>query len=192
MSRRRSASRSSSARFQSNRTQPVRTAVVTAEGVAVFESLERRVLFSTAFDVTQLTQMRADPTFSNIKGTGIGIAVLDTGVFAQNPDLQSNVAAYFNAVDNLASAPADPNPIQDAIDHDGHGSHVSGIAASSNPSIGVAYGAKLIDIRVFADPGENSLGGDPVLRGLDWVINNASTYNIKVVNMSLGIPSINL
>jgi subtilisin family serine protease len=192
MARRRSASRSPSAFCPPDRTQPVRTAVVTPEGVAVFESLERRVLFSTAFDVTQLTQMRADPTFSNIKGTGIGIAVLDTGVFAQNPDLEPNIAAYYDAVEEPSTAPADPNPIQDAVDHDGHGSHVSGIAASSNPAIGVAYGAKLIDIRVFADAGENQLGGDPIVRGLDWVAANAATYNIKVVNMSLGIPSINL
>ena len=81
--------------------------------------------------------------------------------------------------------------VSNAVDHDGHGSHVSGIAASSNPAIGVAYGAKLVDIKVFADSGESQLGGDPVLRGLEWVANNYLTYNIKVVNLSLGEPGVN-
>ena len=54
--------------------------------------------------------------------------------------------------------------VSNAVDHDGHGTHVSGIAASSNPAIGVAYGAKLVDIKVIADSNESQLGGDPVLR----------------------------
>lgn len=149
-------------------------------------------MFSAAFDVTQLTNMRADPNFSNITGRGVGIAVLDTGVYAQNPDLQSNVVAFYNAVEQDVSTPIDPNFIQDAFDHEGHGSHVSGIAASSNPSIGVAYNASLIDIRVFADTGENQLPGDPVDRGLQWVALHAAQYNIKVVNMSLGEPGVNI
>ena len=134
----------------------------------------------------------ATPGFTNINGAGIGIAVLDTGVFAQNPDLQGNIKAFYDAVESPVNSPIDPNFIQDAFDHEGHGSHVSGIAASTNPAIGVAYGASLIDVRVFADPGENALAGDPVDRGLRWVELHAAQYNIKVVNMSLGFPGVNL
>ena len=156
------------------------------------EALEVRVLLSSAFNITQLTNMRADPNFSGINGSGIGIAVLDTGVYAQNPDLQPNIAAYYDAVENPVSTPPDPNFLVDAVDHVGHGSHVSGIAAASDPNIGVAYDAKLIEVRVFADAGENQLPGDPILRGLQWVAQEASTYNIKVVNMSLGTPGVNI
>jgi hypothetical protein len=152
----------------------------------MFEPLESRILLSAAFDVTQLTAMRNNPSFSSITGSGIGIAVLDTGVFAQNPDLKSNVVAWYNAVEQPPTAPIDPNFLADANDTEGHGSHVSGIAASSNPSIGVAYQAHLIDIKVFASANELQTQGDPILNGLQWVQLNAARYNIKVVNMSLG------
>jgi subtilisin family serine protease len=154
--------------------------------------LESRVLLSAAQDITSVTALRADPTFAGITGQGIGIAVLDTGVYAQNPDLEPNIKAFYNAVEDPVNSPIDPNFLQDAYDHVGHGTHVSGIAASSNPAIGVAYQASLIDIRVFADTGENQLPGDPIDRGLQWVALHASQYNIKVVNMSLGEPGINL
>ncbi|HWE03076.1 MAG TPA: S8 family serine peptidase [Tepidisphaeraceae bacterium] len=167
----------------SNKTRRVR------DLVAAVEALELRVLLSAAFDITGLTTLRNNPAFSNITGQGVGIAVLDTGVDAQNPDLSSNVVAFYNAVEDQ---PANASTaVADAVDNDGHGSHVSGIAASSNPAIGVAYGAKLIDIKVIADAGESQLGGDPLLRGLDWVAMNYQTYNIKVVNMSLGDPGVN-
>ncbi|HZL34086.1 MAG TPA: S8 family serine peptidase [Tepidisphaeraceae bacterium] len=157
--------------------------------ITFFEILENRVLLSAAFDITGLSALRSNPNFSQINGSGVGIAVLDTGVFAQNPDLNSNVVAFYNAVSNPVNTPN--VSVGAAFDNQGHGSHVSGIAASSNPAIGVAYGAKLVDIHVLPDPGEAQLGGDPVLRGLDWVANNYQKYNIKVINMSIGTPGVN-
>lgn len=153
------------------------------------ERLEARLVLSASFDITGVTALRNDAAFSNITGAGVGIAVLDTGVDAANPDLTPQVEAFYNAVEN----PVDTTSLSpaNAVDHDGHGTHVSGIAASSNPAIGVANGAKLVDIKVIADSGESQLGGDPVLRGLEWVANNYLTYNIKVVNMSLGQSGVN-
>ena len=156
------------------------------------EALECRVLLSSAFDITQLTNLRADPNFSGINGHGIGIADLDTGVFAQNPDLKNNIVAFYNAVEQPLNSPIDPNFLQDAVDNNGHGSHTSGTAASSNPNIGVAYGASLVDVKVLPDPGEAGLAGDPLDRGLQWVALHASQFNIKVVNMSLGFSGVNL
>ena len=115
--------------------------------------------------------------------------MLDTGVDAANPDLTPNVEAFYNAVEDPVSGSS--VSVSNAVDNDGHGTHVSGIAASSNPAIGVAYDAKLVDIKVIADSGESQLGGDPVLRGLEWVAANYQTYNIKVVNMSLGESGVN-
>lgn len=185
MSRRRGATRSRSVPTLSQSIAAAR-----ASRPHLLERLEIRVLLSSAFDITQLTNLRQDPNYSNINGRGIGIAVLDTGVYAQNPDLISNFAAYYDAVENPGTTAPDTNPA-DTVDHVGHGSHTSGIAASSNPAIGVADGAKLIDVRVFADPGEAQFNIDPIDQGLQWVAQNAATFNIKVVNMSLG-ESINL
>ncbi len=163
--------------------------------LAPIEILEVRTLYAAtttavhndSFDVTGLTALRADPTYSSITGAGIGIAVLDSGVDAANPDLTPQVESFYNAVEN--PVPTTAPTATGAVDNDGHGTHVSGIAASADPDIGVAYGAKLVDVKVIADSGETQLSGDPLLRGLEFVADYASTFNIKVVNLSLGEAS---
>ncbi len=161
----------------------------TSRKSSLWELLEHRTLLSAAFDITGLTALRNLAAFSQIDGRGVGIAVLDTGVVAANPDLSSNVVAFYNAVEDPVNT-TDISP-STSVDKDGHGTHVSGIAASSDASIGVAYGADLIDIKVIPDAGEAQLGGDPLLRGLRWVAANYQVYNIKVVNMSLGESGVN-
>src|ERR1019366_1275574 len=92
----------------------------------------------------------------------------------------------YNAVENAIPTSIGSSSVANAADNDGHGTHVSGIAASANPNIGVANGADLVDVKVIADSGESQLSGDPLLRGLDFVAQFAKQFNIKVVNMSLG------
>jgi hypothetical protein len=151
------------------------------------EPLEQRLMMAAtaypdSFNVTDLSTLRTD--YPAITGAGVAIAVLDTGVDIANPDLTGQVEAYYNAVED--AVPTTAPGTTGAADNDGHGTHVSGIAASANPDIGVAYGAKLVDVKVIADSGEQQLSGDPLLRGLEFVAQYASTYNIKVVNLSLG------
>ena len=122
-------------------------------------------------------------------GSGVGIAVLDSGVYAANPDLQGNVVAFYNAVEDPADTPLGGNSVAGAFDHVGHGSHVSGIAASTNPSIGVAYKASLIDIHAVPDPGESQLGGSGSCAGCSGSSMHAQQFNIRVVNMSLGVSA---
>ncbi len=179
----RSAARISNGSRQTARQNPRQLTLICTE------LLEARLFFAvhnTSFDVTGLTQLRNDPTFSSITGAGIGIAVLDTGVYAANPDLTSKVKAFYNAVENQIPTSITSSSVANASDNEGHGSHVSGIAASSNPDIGVAYGANLVDVKVIADSGETQISGDPLLRGLQFVQDFATQFNIKVVNMSLG------
>src|SRR5438309_984628 len=96
----------------------------------LLERLEGRVLLSSSFDLTGLTALRNNPAFTQITGQGVGIAVLDTGVDAKNPELTPNVVAFYNAVEDPV---ADSSvAVSAAADNDGHGTHVSGIAASSN------------------------------------------------------------
>jgi subtilisin family serine protease len=141
---------------------------------SIIEILETRLVLSASFDVTGVTELRSDPNFSNITGSGVTIAVLDTGIDAKNPDFSGKVLAYYNAVENAVPTSITSSSVSSAADKDGHGTHVSGIAASSDPSIGIADGANLVDVKVIADSGESQLSGDPLLRGLEFIEDYAS------------------
>ncbi len=67
------------------------------------------------------------------KGAGVRVAVLDSGADATNPDLAGKVLSQHNicATDQVCT--------QSSADHDGHGTHVSGIlAANTDNGVGVA------------------------------------------------------
>jgi subtilisin len=107
-------------------------------------------------------------------GAGIGVAVIDTGIQLDHPDL-APVRAGKNCV-RRNRPPADDN---------GHGTHVSGtIAARENGTgvVGVAPGASLYAVKVLNSQGSGTWS--QVICGIDWVTANAAT--IKVANMSLG------
>ncbi|MBL8962870.1 MAG: S8 family serine peptidase [Phycisphaerae bacterium] len=150
----------------------------------LLERLEARYALSAAFDVVGLTALRSDPSYASVDGSGVGVAIIDTGVYSAHPDIAGNFAAWYDAVTRTsAGTPRDP---------DGHGTHVAGTAAASNPSIGVATKARIIGIRGLPDDNERRPSHDPVATALQWVIDHHSTHNIKVVNMSLGVPGVNI
>src|SRR6476661_11055764 len=126
-----------------------------AGGGVSCEVLEVRALLSAAADITQLTALRADPTYAGVDGSGVGVAVIDSGVFAAHPDLANNFVAWFDAVTTPATAGPDTN-IADAFDPDGHGTHVAGTVASTNTDIGVAPAADLVAIRGIPSAGDAS------------------------------------
>src|SRR6185436_6719707 len=75
----------------------------------------------------------------------------------------------------------------------GHGTHVASLAAgngriSNGQYVGIAPNAKLINLRVLNSEGVGTTAY--VLRALDWVATNRSIYNIRIVNMSLGMPAV--
>jgi serine protease AprX len=116
-------------------------------------------------------------------GRGVGVAILDSGIYA-HPDLAGRVVA---AIDFTSATPI-VSPVA-LGDPGGHGTHVAGLVAGDGTSSGGAYtgvapGANLIDVRVIDANGRSSVS--LVLAGLNWVLKNRATYNIKVVNLSLG------
>ena len=153
--------------------------------VLPFEPLEGRTLFSAAADITGLTALRADANYAGVDGSGVGVAVIDTGVFAGHPDLSGNFVAYFDAVTSPATA-AGTTDLAAAFDPNGHGTHVAGTVASTNPEVGVATAADLVAVRGLPSPGDATPQFDTVSNALAWVINNHQRFNIRVVNMSLG------
>jgi subtilisin len=111
------------------------------------------------------------------KGTGIGVAVIDTGIDLTHPDLAGNIVANKSCVKGK----------KNGMDDNGHGTHVAGtIAALNNATgvVGVAPEAKLIAVKVLNAQGSGTWSS--IICGIDWVTANKATYNIKVANMSLG------
>lgn len=107
----------------------------------------------------------------------IRVAVIDTGVDADHPDLAGQIVAQADTVDN-----------DDSADDDiGHGTHVAGIiAANANNGIGVAGvapGVKLIAVDVFTKSGSDSFAyTTDVVEGITFAKNNLA----DVINLSLG------
>jgi serine protease AprX len=114
-------------------------------------------------------------------GTGVAVALLDTGV-TPSDDLGNRLLAR-----------VDLTPDQDGFDRYGHGTHMSGIivgtgAGSSGQWTGVAPGANLVSVKVAGPDGSTDVS--VVIAGLQWVVANRSTYNIRVLNLAFGTDSV--
>ncbi len=116
---------------------------------------------------------------TSYRGDGYSVAVIDTGIDYNNPDLGGGwgkrVIAGWNFVNNTA----------DPMDDNGHGTFVAGeIASSSATYSGVAPDANLIALKVLDSNGSGSYGN--VKDALDWVIAHQAQYHIVSINLSLG------
>lgn len=138
------------------------------------EAFESRVHLNAAFDLIGLTSLRSDPLFAGLDGSGVTVAVLDTGLDRTHAALSANYLAGANVADGGS----------DPVDRQGHGTHVSGIIGARDPEIGVATRAGLVGVKVLDDNGSGTM--IDIRDGLRWVYDNRARYNIQVVNMSLG------
>ena len=108
------------------------------------------------------------------------IAILDTGIDLDHPDL--NVAS---SADCTAASSASSCISGLGEDDNGHGTHVAGTAAAVDNGfgvVGVAPGARLHAVKVLSATGVGMLSS--VIAGIDWVTARADV--IEVANMSLG------
>ena len=119
----------------------------------------------------------------NVDGSGVTIAVLDTGIDARHADLDGGKLTAF--ADCLASACTEVAPYDD----NGHGTHVASIIAGDGdaepgrPHRGVAPGATLVGVKVLDSRGTGSMSG--VDRAIEWVIANRGRLGIRAINLSL-------
>ncbi len=122
---------------------------------------------------------------SGFTGKGVRIAVIDTGVDAQHPDLAGHVAAQ-HCFTQGACPPNGAAESGSAVDDEGHGTHVAGILVSAGKvaAPGIAPGADVVAVRVLDQSGSGSQSD--ILAGLDWVAAHAKALHVRVVNMSLG------
>lgn len=120
-----------------------------------------------------------------VDGKGIRVAVIDSGIDVNHPDLKAHIAAQ-HCFAAGACPPNGGDAGESAQDDNGHGTHVASIIASSGKvsAPGIAPGADIVAVKVLSAKG-TGLNSD-ILAGLDWVAKNAKQLNIRVVNMSLG------
>jgi len=130
--------------------------------------------------------IRADQIWNSSpyrQGTGVGVAVIDSGI---NPNGDLYTSAGVNR--QVADVRFNTDYNQNTSDGYGHGTHVSGIVGgdgseSGGKYIGVAPLVNVINVKVSNDDGSAML--KDVVAGLQWVLENKNTYNIRVVNLSL-------
>jgi serine protease AprX len=123
-------------------------------------------------------------------GLGVGIAVIDSGVTNWHDDLQNFTMKTFPYGNQRIAKFVDfVNGRTTPYDDNGHGTHVSGIIGglgydSNFQKAGIAPLASLVSLKVLDQNGRGSISN--LIAALNWVAVNHKTYNIKVVNMSVG------
>jgi serine protease AprX len=125
--------------------------------------------------------------FNRLDGTGIGIAVLDSGIDTGHRvflDRDNDVRVVYSKDFTGEGRTDDPF---------GHGTHVASIAAGNGriaraEYVGIAPNANIINLRVLNSQGTGRVSY--ILGGLEWVYQNRAAYNIRVVNLSLGTAAV--
>ncbi|HIT90736.1 MAG TPA: S8 family peptidase [Candidatus Merdenecus merdavium] len=114
-----------------------------------------------------------------IKGNDIGIAILDTGI-SNHPDFENRIIAFKDILHDKLSL----------YDDSGHGTHVGGITSGNGIAskflyTGVAPSANIISVKVLDHRGNGSIVD--VLKGIEWILANRYKYNIRIINISVGM-----
>ncbi len=121
---------------------------------------------------TANADVKAEAAWDVTRGNGIKVAILDTGIQTNHPDLSGKV---------IASKFFTTTTVEDSF---GHGTHVAGIiAATTNNSAGVAGtcpDCQLIIGKVMDDTGSGSTSN--IASGITW----AADQGAQVINLSLG------
>ena len=120
-----------------------------------------------------LTALKAETVHQSTKGSGVTVAVVDTGVKSAHTDLSNRVLSGVDYV----------SPGTSANDESGHGTHVAGIIAAvqnnSKGIAGMAPSSKILPVRVLDRNGSGTTAD--VAKGILY----ATSHGAKVINLSL-------
>ncbi|MFL6447934.1 MAG: S8 family serine peptidase [Bryobacteraceae bacterium] len=166
-----------------------------------FISVDRNVVKKAAtISITPGTINAPAVWNSGYNGQGIGVAVLDSGINSDD-DLGTYLhdpvySQDFTVPTALVDGKPPKKPASYGLDWYGHGQHIAGIIASNGKSsncgdctqvlAGIAPGVNLINLKVLDASGQGS--DSYVIAALDRAIALKNTYNIRVMNLSLGRP----
>ncbi|MEW5866058.1 MAG: S8 family peptidase [Bacillota bacterium] len=106
-------------------------------------------------------------------GKGVRVAVLDTGIDMNHPDLKSNVRGGYDTI----------NERPDPTDDNGHGTHVAGTIAALNNGfgvVGVAPEASIYAVKAFDSRGQGQVSD--IVQGVEWCVQQ----KVNIINMSFG------
>jgi len=125
-----------------------------------------------------------------LTGAGVGVAIIDSGIAAWHDDLTNTTAKLFPYGNQRVAKFVDfVNGRTLPYDDSGHGTHVAGIIAgngydSKGEKSGIAPDANLVSLKVLDQDGKGTISN--IIAALNWIATNGATYNVRVVNMSVG------
>ena len=121
---------------------------------------------------------------TGLSGKNITVAVMDTGA-AAHPDFDHRIVVFQDFCQKKTAL----------YDDNGHGTHVLGIIGGSGKMSvdatgvpkysGIAPGVKLVVLKVLDQKGNGMT--DHVLEGIDWLLANREKYQIRILNISVGM-----
>lgn len=154
---------------------------------AVFPDYQARITLNTSVPLMGAPAVWAQTVGGvNVRGQGMRIAIIDTGIDYTHPDLGGCLGAGCRVIDGWDFVNNDNNPLDDHS----HGTHVAGIVAANGTLKGVAPEARLLAYKVCDSGG--SCAHSAILAALERAAdpdNNPATADaVHVINMSLGGP----
>jgi type VII secretion-associated serine protease mycosin len=174
------------------RKAPRRTGILVALLAATLALLPSTAAHADGIRAKQwaLDAMHTREAWRTTKGEGITVAVLDTGVDDEHPDLAGNVLTGKDMV-GFGAGRGDRSWAR-------HGTAMAGIIAGNGHGVGNADGvmgiapeAKILPVRVILEDGDSARGkarntrGNALAEGIRW----AADHGADVINLSLGDDS---
>ena len=156
------------------------SSVLVFSGILIFSQLQTQDDFELFLDRSVPYVGTDIPRIDGIDGAGIKIAVIDTGVDYNHPDLfgwgpDGKVIGGYNFIQEN----------QPPLDKNGHGTQVAGVIAADGEKTGVAPKAKILAYKVSED-GEG-VSSDLIIRAIHKAIED----DADIINISLGVNKTN-
>lgn len=143
-----------------------------------------------------LPMLEVSAAWAAATGSGVSVAVIDTGIHSDHEDLAANISprgydfVSYAVIDQDGETGRDNNPYDPGTTY--HGSHVAGTVAAAGNSVGirgVAFEAEILPLRALGASGEGTITDirDAVLYAAGFTIDGQTLPEpVDIINLSLG------